>query len=459
MNEFYDKMLPKAVEKLGKAHGVKVQRGVDTTGNPVNYIDIPPAWKQEILKKGFSLFAAGGSVFDKMHAAKHMAEGGGLESFIKSLGSQGAAFGTQTEQEKAGWQRDPISEAGKFTYDGLDHLAKDVSRDSEAMRYGNHDQVSGKSFFEAGMLPMGTGAVAGVPMRAGEAVLGAGPIRAYHGSPHDFDRFDISKIGTGEGAQSYGHGLYFAENKGTAKAYREALAGRPYPHIDPSALKNELADIGGFNHDAIVFARTALGENRGNVAETLRTLDQVGLNGHGTAREAAKIIRAMSPSIAEKAPGRMYEVNINAKPEQFLDWDKPIGQQGEVMGRLKSAGKQDPWVKDFLRMDMKDDPKITGELFHDKLKYRFDENQGAINPFFRDAGIPGIKYLDQGSRAAGDGSRNYVVFDPKIIEIMKKYGMTLPAATAAYEAMKSNQEKTGFKKGGSVFDKMKRASK
>ena len=69
MNEFYDKMLPKAVEKLGKAYGVKVQRGVDTTGNPVNYVDIPPAWKQEILKKGFPLFASGGSVFDKMKRA------------------------------------------------------------------------------------------------------------------------------------------------------------------------------------------------------------------------------------------------------------------------------------------------------------------------------------------------------------------------------------------------------
>ena len=37
-------------------------------------------------------------------------------------------------------------------------------------------------------------------------------IKAYHGSPYDFERFDMSKIGTGEGAQAYGHGLYFAEN-------------------------------------------------------------------------------------------------------------------------------------------------------------------------------------------------------------------------------------------------------
>ena len=46
--------------------------------------------------------------------------------------------------------------------------------------------------------------------------MNAGPITAYHGSPHSFDQFDLSKIGTGEGAQSYGSGLYFAENEGTA---------------------------------------------------------------------------------------------------------------------------------------------------------------------------------------------------------------------------------------------------
>ena len=35
----------------------------------------------------------------------------------------------------------------------------------------------------------------------------------WHGSPHKFDKFDSSKIGTGEGAQAYGHGLYFGGNK------------------------------------------------------------------------------------------------------------------------------------------------------------------------------------------------------------------------------------------------------
>jgi hypothetical protein len=50
----------------------------------------------------------------------------------------------------------------------------------------------------------------------------------------------------------------------------------------------------------------------------------------------------------------------------------------------------------------------------------------------RDAGIKGIKYLDQGSRGAGEGSRNYVVFDDKLIDIVKKYGLTGLLGAGAY---------------------------
>jgi len=49
-------------------------------------------------------------------------------------------------------------------------------------------------------------------------------ITAYHGSPHDFDRFDIRKIGTGEGSQEQGLGLYFTDNPTVAKGYQEELS-------------------------------------------------------------------------------------------------------------------------------------------------------------------------------------------------------------------------------------------
>ncbi|MFA5457306.1 MAG: hypothetical protein WC261_06715, partial [Synergistaceae bacterium] len=43
---------------------------------------------------------------------------------------------------------------------------------------------------------------------------------AWHGSPHDFDKFSKDKIGTGEGAQAYGHGLYFAGKREVAEFYK-----------------------------------------------------------------------------------------------------------------------------------------------------------------------------------------------------------------------------------------------
>mgnify|MGYP002624649948 CR=1 FL=1 len=52
-----------------------------------------------------------------------------------------------------------------------------------------------------------------------------GAIRVWHGSPHDFDKFSMDRIGTGEGAQAYGHGLYFAENDRVARDYARRLGG------------------------------------------------------------------------------------------------------------------------------------------------------------------------------------------------------------------------------------------
>ena len=57
----------------------------------------------------------------------------------------------------------------------------------------------------------------GAEMLQGMSKNTVSPMDVYHGSPHKFDRFDASKIGTGEGAQAYGHGIYTAENPGIAQ--------------------------------------------------------------------------------------------------------------------------------------------------------------------------------------------------------------------------------------------------
>jgi hypothetical protein len=60
-----------------------------------------------------------------------------------------------------------------------------------------------------------------------------------------------------------------------------------------------------------------------------------------------------------------------------------------------------------------------------------------------DAGIPGIRYLDQGSRGAGEGSHNIVAFDPSTIEILRKYGLAglgLGGAAAATAGAQGGQD-------------------
>ena len=53
-------------------------------------------------------------------------------------------------------------------------------------------------------------------------------LTVWHGSPHKFTKFDMSKIGTGEGAQAYGHGLYMAETPEVGQQYAKSTAGREY---------------------------------------------------------------------------------------------------------------------------------------------------------------------------------------------------------------------------------------
>ena len=58
--------------------------------------------------------------------------------------------------------------------------------------------------------------------------------RAWHGSPHDFASFDLGAIGTGEGAQAHGWGLYFAQNRELSEGYQKRLADNEYDTIQTS---------------------------------------------------------------------------------------------------------------------------------------------------------------------------------------------------------------------------------
>jgi hypothetical protein len=289
------------------------------------------------------------------------------------------------------------------------------------------------------------------------------PIKAFHGSPHSFEQFDISKIGTGEGAQAYGHGLYFSQTPDVAKAYRDQLTALPDPlnktqeaQMILRAMDNDIDRARQWGYQK--YNDEVYGEKHGPVQR----------NGWDKALVAAQDTQLNNP-----LPGRLYEVNINADPEHFLDWDKPLSEQSEkLQSVLGEAVKKEAYNRalastsktraDELWAMVKDPNKAPAGFAQELLKKPEFVDQ------LRQAGIPGIKYLDQGSRGniqviendealadrygkyavykddelvSGAGfdtktkaetfakkqeakrSYNFVVFDDKLIDIIKKYGI------------------------------------
>jgi hypothetical protein len=270
------------------------------------------------------------------------------------------------------------------------------------------DEAIGRSFDLAGMMTLGAGAIP-----AEKNSLRAG-IKAYHGSPHDFDKFDLSKIGTGEGAQVYGHGLYFAENKNVAQSYKNLLS----KDFQNTSISNALPE-----------KYKGSGDNARRIVNNIRqAMDSGDISRPSDYAKVFDVSNDMLPAYSEAArllenPGHMYEVNINADPNSFLDWDKPLSQQGqqvqEAATRLGLREAQTPDGPMPVGADLR---RMFNNPLYAPQKMGADSVDAVSQGFARE-GIPGIKYLDQGSRGAGEGSRNYVVFDPKIIDIVKKYGI------------------------------------
>jgi hypothetical protein len=243
-----------------------------------------------------------------------------------------------------------------------------------------------------------------------EAAVNAGPLMTvYHGSPHRFDKFDASKIGTGEGAQAYGHGLYFAESPGVAADYQRKLS--------PSKLLVDGVEVGK-TRDASGLAKTAIGWRDGDIPATKKMLEE-----YANAPSAdAKTYRNTLDWITQNEGkltyerGSLYKVDLpDEHIAKMLDWDKPLSQQApEVQKAFLSTRKN------LTPMDIEN---LGGRAAVNQL-YGMDNtvdsflgtwqslrgSKDAGEKMLRDAGIPGIRYLDGGSRAGGAGTSNFVVF-------------------------------------------------
>jgi hypothetical protein len=256
----------------------------------------------------------------------------------------------------------------------------------------------------------GPAAMAGATPKGAIGSSGSG-IKAYHGSPHDFDRFDLSKIGTGEGTQMEGLGLYFAQDKKVADFYHK------------STVKELMA------RDARSAQPLHPDQQRRLVEDIESIIKKDGIKAIDKYAPPAGFERAWDAAVASAkqvggVKGKRYEVNINADIKDFYDLDKQLKDQlPHVYDAMNRVGRK----PEFDMGRLPDDAR--GAQLRPLLN-----NPKAIADL-AEHGVPGSKYWDQMSRTAGDGTKNLVVFDDKLIDILRKYGIALPGATAAGSQM------------------------
>lgn len=324
-------------------------------------------------------------------------------------------------------------------------------------------------------------------------------IIAYHGSPHYFDKFDMSKIGTGEGAQAYGHGLYFAENEGVADGYRKTLGGKGMDvgaivakHYPDAPLSEEATAA---IYRAAVNGKPDPKDAAKSVQMQVRDLRDDGQSFLGAPGEKGQKLAAAISDIRDIQKGSMYQVRIDASPDELLDWDRPLSEQPEVWskisgesrlqsqqailadgdrlvtyaqkaevptlvgvkvqselrkgasledafanvrklgGSIQDAEKSAKWTADVDKLKAaigSGDVTLKGTVPGDWTGARIAKDVPGMKPdeiaeTLKARGVKGIRYKDQGSRGTDGGTYNYVIFDDKLITILKKYGIPMTA--------------------------------
>ena len=250
------------------------------------------------------------------------------------------------------------------------------------------------------------------------------PITTWHGSPHTFPptannplgEFDSAKMGTGEGAQVYGKGHYTAEARKGAESYQNAGIGgidwenAKYGNKKIQTLYDNAAKAQDRAHR--LKDQGAIGKANAELAywESMMTgthpniVKQNALDPESGWDELANFAKKIDDSKFKNInypETSLYKVDIpDEHVAKMLDYDKPINEQSpyilEALGRAGINNESSALAG----------PMARGQESH-----------------LAKHGITGIRYLDAASRDAGKGTSNFVVFDPKHMNILERNGV------------------------------------
>jgi hypothetical protein len=276
------------------------------------------------------------------------------------------------------------------------------------------------------------------------AALRRGPMQeldVYHGTPHRFPateanplgELDASKIGTGEGAQAYGHGIYLAESPGVAREYKRVLSDQLASNIRRNQFGAAQAKKYAEKWQAML--------DDPSIPRPLRAKDRSPVDDNWLKKQIADEMEEqarLSRWLETKQPGgSLYTLDLpDEMIDRMLDWDKPLSEQPEA---IRKALQNHP-----LEFEPKDSGKFVYETLIAAQRRKAGNYSGrrvewphstpeslalekshpvAVSEELRQMGIPGIRYLDAGSRGKdGTGTRNFVVFpgEEKKVKVLRR---------------------------------------
>ena len=271
---------------------------------------------------------------------------------------------------------------------------------------------------------------------------------AWHGSPYAFDRFDLQKIGSGEGAQVYGWGLYFSGSKAIAEYYRNKLSDYSSHatfivdgvELDPNSPEKHGASLITFNNaidirsSARRWLKEAADSSNLGMADTAQ---KAGLSTMEYWQRLHDFVHTHGKSDVKVKRGRVYEVEI-PDDDTMLLWDVAYEDQPpKVKAAIDAIAKEAGMTVygGMLAFESTAKPNgynkgrelyngVTVAAIHDGVPAGTEQmsREERASRLLAAHGVNGIKYkADQIARGGHEQSYNYVIFDDKLIEIKDFY--------------------------------------
>ena len=289
---------------------------------------------------------------------------------------------------------------------------------------------------------------------------------AWHGSPHDFDTFDLGAIGTGEGNQAHGWGLYFAKKKSVSKNYQKVLSKR-LGTTSPKLFKVEIPDEKTMLDEDKYFKE----QNKDVVNRIVSAVNDLDIDkrksllsyykehpAYPVNKEYEKIlgkiqsinqdreyitdalvnnVSKIKEKIAREAAAEYgYNFDELKADNTFEMAKKLIGEINEKLSALEKEkeveGAKEKIKEDKILESIGDTftkTPYTGRDVYVALSKTFGGDKGA-SEFLNSTGVKGITY-----DGYTDG-RCYVVFDDKAIKVIEKYNQSINGMT---EIMKDGE--------------------